>query len=169
MICWFLNLPLQLTSINSAWNCFSAITSGLLTHKLSSSFEDGSSCTSSTQNSKISKQSSLFLHTVSVNLLHGVRYELCRRKKERKKERNVCLVCLVNKPRAQSTAVSQGQVYESTHHNVSGNRDAKLDDYLLGKFLMEREFKSALSECLSKEVLISFSINACDRKIKNKK
>lgn len=60
----------------------------------------------------------------------------------------------------------RGQVCESTDHNVSGNRDAKLDDYLMRKLLMEREFKSALSECLSKEVLISFSINAYDRKKK---
>ena len=62
----------------------------------------------------------------------------------------------------------RGQVCESTDHNVSGNRDAKLDDYLMRKLLMEREFKSALSECLSKEVLISFSINAYDRKKKKK-
>lgn len=48
MISWFINLSLWLTSINSDWNCFSAIMSGLLTHKLSWSFEDGSSCTSST-------------------------------------------------------------------------------------------------------------------------
>lgn len=34
-------------------------------------------------------------------------------------------------------AVSQGQGYESTDHDVSGNKNAKLDDYLMRKLLTE--------------------------------
>lgn len=44
----------------------------------------------------------------------------------------------------------QWQVYESTDHKVSANRGAKLDDYLMRKLLMGKEFKFALSECWNK-------------------
>lgn len=69
MISWFINLPLGLTSINSDWNSFSAIMSGLLTHKLSWSFEDGSSCMSSTQSSKIKYKKNLLSFFLHKNLL----------------------------------------------------------------------------------------------------
>lgn len=44
----------------------------------------------------------------------------------------------------------QGQVYKSTDRMISGNRGVKSDDYLMGKLLMKKEFKFAISECLSK-------------------
>lgn len=50
------------------------------------------------------------------------------------------------KPRAQSVAEPQGQVYKSTDCKVSGNRGAKSNDYLMRKLLLKKEFKFALSE-----------------------